>query len=188
MIATHKSPATPRIRTKTIGSDGIADWLARLPSKQTVAGTARMFFDLPRVAGCLLGGWVGRKLGRWIAFFALCFGLLIIPAVLFRGVSSYAPTFLLLTFVAGMIMSVFYGWAPLHLPELLPTRVRVPGQRLAYKTDRIFAAIGALQMGALRQHFDGSYARAGEVITLVYVFGLVLIWFAPETKGRSLPD
>ena len=30
--------------------------------------------------------------------------------------------------------------------------------------------------------------KAGAVITLVYVVGMVLIWFAPETKGKPLPD
>mgnify|MGYP000523575814 CR=1 FL=1 len=34
----------------------------------------------------------------------------------------------------------------------------------------------------------GSYAQAGAVITLVYAAGLILIWFAPETKGKPLPE
>jgi hypothetical protein len=38
------------------------------------------------------------------------------------------------------------------------------------------------------REFGGSYARAGAVITLIYAVGLGLIWFAPETKGRPLPD
>lgn len=50
------------------------------------------------------------------------------------------------------------------------------------------AAVGALQMGAQMRQFDGSYARAGAVITLIYAVGLGLIWFAPETRGRPLPD
>jgi hypothetical protein len=35
--------------------------------------------------------------------------------------------------------------------------------------------------------FDGDYARMGATITLIYLLGMILIWFAPETKGRSLP-
>jgi hypothetical protein len=42
-------------------------------------------------------------------------------------------------------------------------------------------------MGTLMGALGGSYARAGAVITLVYALGLVLIWFAPETKGKPLP-
>jgi SHS family sialic acid transporter-like MFS transporter len=36
--------------------------------------------------------------------------------------------------------------------------------------------------------FHGSYARACAVVSLMYIFGLVLIWFAPETKGKPLPE
>ena len=36
--------------------------------------------------------------------------------------------------------------------------------------------------------FGGSYARAGAVITLIYILGLILIWFAPETRGKPLPE
>jgi len=43
-------------------------------------------------------------------------------------------------------------------------------------------------MGALMQSFDGSYAKAGAIITLIYVVGLGLIWLGPETKGKPLPE
>jgi hypothetical protein len=77
---------------------------------------------------------------------------------------------------------------PLYLPELFPTRVRATGQGLSFNFGRIFAAIGALSQGALMQHYDGSYSKAGAVITLIYILGLVLIWLAPETKDKPLPE
>jgi hypothetical protein len=43
-------------------------------------------------------------------------------------------------------------------------------------------------MGALMKEFDGSYARAGSVISLIYILGMIVIWFAPETKDRPLPE
>jgi len=77
---------------------------------------------------------------------------------------------------------------PLSRPELFPTRGRATGQGVCYNFGRILAAVGALQMGRLLQSYQGSYARAGATITLVYALGLVLIWFAPETRGKPLPD
>jgi hypothetical protein len=106
---------------------------------------------------------------------------------MFRGIHAYGGTFLTASFVSGLITASFYGWLPLYLPELFPTRVRATGQGIAFNLGRIIAAIGAVQMGNLMQSFGGSYAKAGSVITLVYLVGLGLIWLVPETKGRPLP-
>jgi len=139
------------------------------------------------VVGCLFGAWLGGRLGRRPAYFLLCLGSLLSCAWLFRGIDTYGAPFLTLTFVVGAITAAFFGWLPLYLPELFPTRVRATAQGLSFNTGRILAAVGALQMGALMQTFHGSYAQAGAVITLVYVAGLGLIWLAPETRGRPLP-
>jgi hypothetical protein len=34
----------------------------------------------------------------------------------------------------------------------------------------------------------GDYARVGLVTGCVYGLGLIIIWWAPETQGRSLED
>jgi hypothetical protein len=59
---------------------------------------------------------------------------------------------------------------------------------VSYNSGRILAAAGALLQGRLVQSFGGSYARAGAIVTLIYLLGMVLIWLAPETKGKPLPD
>jgi SHS family sialic acid transporter-like MFS transporter len=87
----------------------------------------------------------------------------------------------------GAATASFYGWLPLYLPELFPTRARATGQGVCYNAGRLLAALGALEMGQLMRYYEGSYAKAGATITLIYALGLVLIWFAPETKGRALP-
>jgi hypothetical protein len=76
----------------------------------------------------------------------------------------------------------------LYLPELFPTRARATGQGLAYNFGRILAAVGAWQMGSIMAWFDKSYAKAGAEIVFVYLVGMMLIWFAPETKDRPLPE
>jgi MFS transporter, SHS family, sialic acid transporter len=140
------------------------------------------------VVGCLLGGWLGGRLGRRQGYFLLCLISLASCAYLFRGVNAYGWTFLVLTFVVGGVTAAFYGWFPLYLPELFPTRVRATGQGLSFNAGRILAAAGALQMGVLMRQFDGDYGEAGGVITLIYLLGLVVIWFAPETRGQKLPE
>jgi hypothetical protein len=92
-----------------------------------------------------------------------------------------------MSFLISAITASFYGWFPLYLPELFPTRVRATGQGLCYNFGRIFAAGGAMAQGQLVSHFGGSYAQAAAVVTFVYAIGMVIIWFAPETKGKPLP-
>ncbi|MGI8966543.1 MAG: MFS transporter, partial [Limisphaerales bacterium] len=140
------------------------------------------------IFGCFFGAWMGGKLGRRPAYFFLCLTSLLLCAYLFRLVNEFGSVFLTMVFFVGAMTAAFYGWLPLYLPELFPTRVRATGQGLSFNFGRILAAVGALQMGALMHHYGGSYAKAGATITLIYFIGMVLIWFAPETKGQPLPE
>src|SRR5207244_12338111 len=96
--------------------------------------------------------------------------------------------FLGMVFLVGGVTAAFYGWFPLYLPELFPTRVRATGQGVSYNSGRILAAVGALTQGQLVSHYGGSYAQAGAVIPLIYLPAMLLIWFAPETRGKPLPE
>jgi len=95
--------------------------------------------------------------------------------VLLRTVQHYDATFLAMTMLAGFVTSTFYEWLPLYLPELFSTRIRATGQGIAFNLGRIFAAVGVLQMGASMQAFDGGNARAGAVISLIYLLGTIVI-------------
>ena len=140
------------------------------------------------ILGCFVGPWIGALLGRRPAYFGLCALSLVACGIQFRAVTNFNLAFIVGTFVIGMATAAFYGWLPLYLPELFPTRARATGQGLSYNAGRIFAAVGALTQGELVSHYGGSYARAGAIVTLVYLVGMVLIWFARETKGKPLPE
>ena len=112
---------------------------------------------------------------------------LAVCAVIFRCPIDYGPSFLTLVFLTGISTAAFYGWFPLYLPELFPTRVRATGQGLCFNAGRIVAAVGALTSGQLVAHYGG-YPQMGAIVTLVYLFGLAIIWLAPETRGQPLPE
>lgn len=176
-----------------IGTWGSVQWLPLWadqmagPAFPKAKAYTQALSALGSVVGCLFGAWLGGALGRRPAYFLLSLGSLLSCAWLFRATGTYGNEFLALTFVVGTLTAAFYGWLPLYLPELFPTRVRATAQGIAFNAGRILATVGVLQMGRLMQTFDGSYARAGAVISLVYAVGLVLIWLGPETRGRPLP-
>ncbi len=177
-----------------VGTWGSVQWLP-LWADQLSAGkdpgakaVTQVLSGVGAIVGCFLGPWIGGRMGRRPAYFILCLVSLAACAVLFRTIGTYGAAFLTMTFVVGGVTAAFYGWLPLYLPELFPTRVRATGQGVCFNSGRVLAAVGALQMGALMKHYDGSYAKAGAAITLVYLLGLGLIWLAPETKGKPLPE
>lgn len=177
-----------------IGTWGSVQWLPAWADKMAGAtlpkakAYTQLLSGLGAVLGCLIGAWIGGRVGRRPAYFALCLGSLLLCGYLFRFIDHYGAPFLTMVFLVGGSTAAFYGWLPLYLPELFPTRVRATAQGLSFNFGRILAAAGAMQMGALMQSFDGSYAKAGAVITLIYALGLGLIWLAPETKDRPLPE
>ena len=148
----------------------------------------QMIQGLGAILGTLLAPLIGARLGRRPAFFLLCLASYAVCAVTFKTVTSFTSAFLGLAFVMSLFTASFYGWFPLYFPELFPTRARATGQGLSYNFGRIFAAIGAVTQGQLVAAFGGSYSRAGAIVTLVYLLGMLIIWLAPETKGKPLPD
>jgi hypothetical protein len=106
----------------------------------------------------------------------------------FRLNEAFGPWFVFWAGVVGLVSAAFYGWLPLYLPELFPTRLRATGQGFGFNFGRVIAAVGVLQVGNLLALFGGDYARACGAVGLVYLIGLGLIWLAPETRGRPLPE
>ena len=94
-----------------------------------------------------------------------------------------------IAFAACILGPVFtHGFFPLYLPELFPTAVRATAQGFAYNFGRIIAAVGGLQTAVLIGLFNGNFGNAAATIAAIYVVGMVLIWFGPETKGKELPS
>jgi MFS family permease len=173
---------------------GIVQWLP-LWADQMTHGTqprAKAFTQFWMAFGACVGSFVAPLLGarcnRRPVYFALCLSSLLACGALFRFFSEVGPAFFAMVALTGACTASFYGWLPQYLPELFPTRVRATGQGLAFNFGRILAALGAWQMGALLSFFDKSYARAGAAISMVYLLGMILIWLAPETRGKPLPD
>jgi SHS family sialic acid transporter-like MFS transporter len=172
----------------------IASWAGKLgaaripPIESDARSTAQIAVTLGAVAGCIVSAPMLRWVKRRTGFFALSLLSLVTCAYLFRAGFTYGPAFLTLVFLTGAFTASFYAWLPLYLPELFPTRVRATAQGFAYNIGRVLAAAGILCSGQLLNHFNEDYAKMCSVISLVYVAGLIVIWFCPETRGKPLPD
>jgi MFS family permease len=167
----------------------IPPWVKARTGRQDLTDLAQMCSAFGAILGCLVGAIVGHRLGRRVVYFSLCVGSLLICALLFRWLPEVNWLFFVVVFLTGALTASFYGWLPLYLPELFPTRVRATGQGFGFNAGRVIAAFGALFTGYLtKEVFGGDFARAGATISLVYLIGMAIVWLAPETGGQPLPE
>jgi SHS family sialic acid transporter-like MFS transporter len=169
------------------------NWAGQLGQGIGEAGKyARQWTQFTSAAGAVFGSFGGAMLGyfagRRIAYTGLCLGSLAMALVFFQTNTAFDAWFLISVFGLGFVTAAFYGWIPLYMPELFPTRLRATAQGFCYNFGRIIAAMGALQTGALLNSLGGSYPKACSLVSFIYVVGVAVIWLAPETKGKPLPE
>jgi len=177
------------------GRSAEADQLVRPKAKEYML----IWLSVGAIVGTILAALMGDWFGRRRTYFLLCCLALASVVWLFQFHTEFGYAMLAAAFVAGVCSASFYGWLPLYLPELFATRVRATGQGFAFNFGRILAAVGSFQLGSLVAWFSqdiyiggvrfrGGYAGACTTLSLIYVVGMVLIWLAPETKGKPLPE
>lgn len=139
--------------------------------------------------GCFAAALLGERFSRKATYAFLLLVSLASAQLFFRTNDSFGPWFLFTVFLAGALTAAFYGWLPLYLPELFPTRVRATGQGFGFNFGRILAAIGTLQTGALMNDvFGGDYGKACSITSFIYLVGFFLLPLMRETCGKPLPE
>jgi len=105
-------------------------------------------------------------------------------------------------------LSIFAGFA-IYLPELFPTRLRSTGVSFCYNVGRFVAATGPITLGGLQKYLSEkavaalpatadalskadaqltAFRNAACWLACIYVIGLLVLPFLPETKGRPMPE
>lgn len=181
-----------------IGGWGSANWMVpwagevgeslNPPDKDLRANVqqARSFAGL---IGSLLGGWIASQLGRRRAYFLTSLLCLVCAQYTFWFLSPSDRTlFLCGVGAVGFFSGIYFGWLPLCLPELFPTRVRSTGAGVSFNFGRILTAVTVFTTGMLTTYFGGDYAKMGRVTSLCFAVGMIVIWFAPDTSQKQLED
>ena len=167
-----------------------------LPPEETVTADdpalkarALLARSAPGSLASLLGGAVAMLIGRRIFYFFLSFACLFCSQYLFWFSHPLQDDFLWWMGALGLFSGFFFGWLPLCLPELFPTRVRSTGAGVSFNFGRIATVVGILIAAVmLGQSYGGDYAAIGRITGLIYVVGMVVIWFAPDTSKQGLQD
>lgn len=170
-----------------IGGWGTANWMNPWadatgdPTLKAEVGQARA---ITGIVGSLMGGWIASVIGRKLTYFFTCVVSMGLAQYIFRWVAPTDDFFLVWVAALGFANGIFFGWLPLCLPEMFPTRVRSAGAGVGFNFGRIATAALLFVSGGLMEFFHGDYARIGQLTSCLFVLGIVGICFAPKMPGH----
>ena len=180
-----------------IGGWSTANWMvpwaedagaAAIPPNPYLKAQVNQARAVTGMIGSLLGGWIASCAGRRLTYAIVSGACLCIAQYTFWCVVPTDRSFLFWVAALGFFSGIYFGWLPLFLPELFPTRVRSTGAGVSFNFGRIVTAITVFAAGLLMEYFNGDYARIGRVTSLFFTLGIVAVWLAPDTSQKELED
>jgi SHS family sialic acid transporter-like MFS transporter len=179
-----------------LGTWGSFLWLAtyvdQIAERTAYQNTAKAIVSQWASYGQILGGFVGGLLAGWMgnkkSWCLLCIAAWCTVFALFGLNRHFSYQMVFMAVLAGVFVTAFFGWIPKFLPELYPTRIRATGQGFSFNIGRVLAGFGVLGGGKLVTLFHGDYRKGMMTMCSIYLVGLVIILFAPDTGGKMMAD
>ena len=151
----------------------------------TVRGWGTAFQDMGAFAGMMVFTFVASYFSRRIAFLGALLLSMAVTMYVFKSLNSAADAYWMLPMMGFAQLAVFAGYS-IYFPELFPTRLRGTGVGFCYNTVRYLAAPAPILFGYLATQMD--FRKAAVMMCFVYLVGVIALIWAPETKGKPLPE
>ena len=146
---------------------------------------AGVVYNVGAIVGYLASGFLADSMGRRLYLAFLFVGsLLFIPAVYLWSHTVHAA--MVATLVNGFFTLGGFAWFAIYLPELFATNVRATASAFVFNVSRFVAFLGPLFAGLLI-HKLGGVAMVAMYLGSIYLLGLIVTPFMPETRGKPLP-
>lgn len=151
------------------------------------AAKVTMAYTLGAIVAYTMAGFIVDVIGRR-AFISLTFvGALIMTVITYHVVET-VQTMLWIAPVNGFFtLGCAYVWMAIYPGELFSTSVRASAISFVFNGSRVIACVFPILAGSMIKTFGG-VSQAALLIGCIYIIGIILPWFMPETKGKALPD
>jgi MFS family permease len=153
-------------------------------------GLTSMMINIGAFLGMFGFGAVAQRIGRKPTFAMGFIAAFISTAAVFWYLKEINQIFWLVPIMGFCQLSLFAGYA-IYFPELFPTYLRSTGTSFCYNVGRFVAATGPLiqaQLLGLFADSQESLRGAGVCMCGVFLVGLLVLPFLPETRGNPLPE
>ena len=146
---------------------------------------ATMMLNAGALVGYLSFGPLADRFGRRAVFAFMCVGSLVMLPLTFLTPRSYAHVLLLLPL--GLLQQRLLQRFP-HLPAGVISHASPRDRRRLLLQRRPRAGVGGAVPDRVSGYGVGRVWAAASAIALIYLVGLAILPFAPETKGQPLPE
>ena len=159
----------------------------------TWAGVTLLMQQIGAFLGMYTFGWLAQRVGRKPTFAVAFVMAMLSTAMVFWYLDEPSDVFWMVPLMGFFQLSLFAGYA-IYFPELFPTYLRSTGTSFCYNVGRFVAATGPAVLGVLTGVVFAGYAEplpwryAGVSMCAIFLLGLCVLPFAPETKGKPLPE
>lgn len=150
-----------------------------------VRGWGMALQDTGAFIGMLIFTFVASYFSRRVAFLGALILSMGVTMFVFKSLNTATDAYWMLPMMGFAQLGVFAGYS-IYFPELFPTRLRGTGVGFCYNTVRYITAGGPPLLGVL-SHSMG-LRNAAMAMSFVYLIGMVALIWAPETKGKPLPE
>jgi len=150
-----------------------------------VRGWGTALQDVGSFFGMITFTAVASLLSRRLAFFFALTLSMVVTMYVFNSLQTAADAYWMLPMMGFAQLAVFAGYS-IYFPELFPTRLRGTGVGFCYNTVRYLSAPTPILLGYLATVM--SFRSAAILLSTAYLIGLVALIWAPETKGKPLPE
>jgi MFS family permease len=163
----------------------ILPWAGQVGSdigQESLKSDTQTAWAIGAALGSLCGGWLATLFGRRTTYFGVSLISLVLAQFIFRNLDpAQGWEFLVPVFVLGLISTVYFGWLPLFLPEMFPTRVRATGSGVSFNSGRIIAAVVVLSIAEFVESYHGDYPAIGSLASWIYLGGMITILLVPKS-------
>jgi MFS family permease len=164
--------------------------------KQFWIGINSIVQNIGAFIGMLLFTRLAQSLGRKGAFAIGYVAAFIVTVAYFQYFNGRGDIWMSAV-MGGCQLALFAGFA-IYLPELFPTSLRSTGTSFCYNVGRFVAASGPFTLGRLQASLKAGATTPGakldafrdacSYMSVVFLLGLTVLAFLPETKGQPLPE
>ncbi|MEN3340460.1 MAG: hypothetical protein V7647_4136 [Acidobacteriota bacterium] len=150
-----------------------------------VRGLGTAFQDVGSFFGMVTFTVIASFVSRRLAFLGALMLSMVVTMFVFTSLHTASDAYWMLPMMGFAQLAVFAGYS-IYFPELFPTRLRGTGVGFCYNTVRYLAAPAPILFGSLATVM--TFRSAAVLMSTVYLVGAVALIWAPETKGKPLPE